>query len=258
MLFGDRGKNSGFGLRGFDDNAFIKSFDGTVIDSVDKIEDNILLDDLCVSGSALFLGEVDADRIVISGHAEFREFATCDDLYISGSAVMKSEVVCESIIVSGEARMHDTVHADLIISDGFVKTNRRIKTINLNINGVLEGASLIYADKIDVQGSLNSGGEMKCFELTVNSDKPSVVGRLQADKLITVNRKPDDLDFVLNCDFADCGTVNIEYAKIDYLRCDRCRIGQGCVIGKLDCSEDAEISPDAMVDEFVGKISEVL
>jgi cytoskeletal protein CcmA (bactofilin family) len=256
VLFGDR--KTGFGFDGIDDGSLRRSFDGTVIDGVDKIEENILLDDLCVSGRAVFLGEVDADRVVIPGSAEFREFTTCDDFHVSGSALVKGEFVCESLVVQGEARTLDTLHSDVIIVEGYLKASRKVKTINLNVNGTFECSGRIFADEIKAGGRLLAFGEIKCFELSVQSDKESVVGRLQADTLCVKKSSSSENEYVFNCDYADCGTVDIEYAKIDCLRCDQCRIGKGCVIGKLDCPGVAEISPDAVVEQYEGKKTEVL
>ena len=255
-MFGDR--KIGFGFGGIEEGAFKRSFDGTVIDGVDKIEENVLLDDLCVSGRAVFLGEVDADRVVIPGSAEFREFTTCDDFHVSGSALVKGEFVCESLVVQGEARTLDTLHSDLIIVEGYLKSSRKVKTINLNVDGTFECSGRVFADEIKTGGRLLALGEMKCFELDIESGKESIVGRLQADTLRVKNSLPSETEYVLNCDYADCGTVDIEYAKIDCLRCDQCRIGKGCVIGKLDCRGEAEISPDAVVEQYEGKKTEVL
>ncbi len=257
MFFGKPKKRNDFGYGVFDDSKYTTSFNGVVIDGVETIDDNLLLDDLCVSGSALFTGEVDADKIVIPGQAEFREFVTCDDMNIAGEATFKNELVCESIVVPGSAKMLDKVITDVLIVDGSLKANRKIKTINLNVDGTIESFDKLYADKALVKGSVIYASELRCFDVRITSEYPSTVGRIISDKLVTVSRSVEASEYVLTCDFAECGIVNIEYAKIDYLRCERCKIGRGCVIGKLECTETSEISDDAVVEHIVSVNSEV-
>ncbi len=258
MLFEKSVKNNGYGFGVFEDEGFASSFNGTVIDGVQKLDENLLTEDLCVSGSAIFSGEVDADRIVIPGRAEFRDFVTCDDINIAGEALLKNELVCESVVVPGDASFLDKIVSDVFIIGGSVKANRKIKTIRLNVDGELESFGKIYADKVLVKGSLVYASEMSCFDLRITSEKQSRAGRIMADKLSVVNRAEDKSEPVLTCDFVECGVANIEYANIDYLRCDSCKIGKGCVIGRLECFESAEISPDAVIEQIITVNSEVL
>ena len=258
MFFGRVKNGNDFSYGIFDDNGFVTSFNGTVIDGVEKIEENVLVDDLCISGSALFTGEVDADRIVVPGRAEFRDFLTCDDLNVAGEALTKEAVVCESIVVGGDMKTMGTIVTDVLVINGTMRSNRKVKTINLNIDGEYECLNKLFADKTVVNGSLVYVSELRSFDLKINSAIQSRAGRIVADKLVTVNRAKDSNEFVLTCDEAECGIAKLEYVKIDQLKCERCKIGPGCVIGRLEYTESADISSDAVVGQIVGVSSEVL
>lgn len=251
MFFGKAKKKSSFRYGVFGDNDFTTSFNGTVIDGVEKIDESLMLDDLCVSGKALFMGEVDADKIVIYGDAEFRDFTTCDDISIIGDAEFKREIVCESLVISGKAEILGSVSADVLIVEGGMIVNSKIKTISLNVSGELRCNDKIYADKVLVKGSLESVGCVRCIDIRFTSERKSSLERIVTDKLVAVNRSDEFNDLVLVCGEAECGVANLECAKIDYLRCERCKIGSGCVIGKLECRGKAEIAQDASVERII-------
>ena len=251
MFFGKPKKKDSFGYGVFEEIDRTVSFNGTVIDGVERIEENLLLDDLCVSGSAVFMGEVDADKLVVYGSAEFREFATGDDVRIIGDSVFKNDLVCESLVVPGDAYILGVTSSDVVIVEGRMRANHKVKTISLNVNGVLYCHDKLYADKILVKGAIESDSSIRCIDIRFTSERRSVVRHSVKDKLFSVSRAAEPGEFVLCCDNAECGNANIEYAKIDYLRCERCKIGRGCVIGKLECAGNAEIAPDAVVEEFI-------
>lgn len=258
MFFGKTKKKDSFGHGVFDEIDQAVSFNGTVIDGVERIEENLLLDDLCVSGSAVFMGEVDADKLVIYGSAEFREFATGDDVRVIGEAVFKNELVCESIVVPGDAHMMGVTSSDVLIVEGRMRTNHKIKTISLNVTGGLNCHDRLYADKILIKGVLESDSVVRCMDIRFTSERRSSVRHIVTDKLFAVSRAAEPSEFVLSCDSVECGTANIELTKIDYLCCERCTIGRGCVIGKLECAGKAEISPDAVVEQMITVGSEVM
>jgi len=247
--------DSGYGM--LDENGFVTSFNGTVIDGVEKIDENILIDDLCISGSAIFTGEVDADRIVVPGRAEFREFLTCDDLNVAGEALAKESVVCESIVVGGEMKTMGKVITDVLVIGGRMHSNRKIKTINLNVDGEFECSNKLFTDKAVINGVLVYVSELKSFDLKFKSPLQSKAGRIVTDMLVAINRDKEKNEFVLCCDVAECGVAKLEYVKIDELKCERCKIGPGCVIGRLEYSESAEISEDAVVGSLICSASEV-
>lgn len=256
MFFGKPGKEDHFGYGVFEEGDRAVSFNGTVIDGVERIEENLLLDDLCISGNAVFVGEVDADKLVVYGSAEFREFATGDDVRIIGEAVFKNDLVCESLVIPGDAHVLGVTSSDVLIVEGRMKANHKVKSLSVNVSGELLCQDKLYADKILVKGLLSADSSIRCMDIRFTSERRSTVRNIVTDKLFSVSRAAEPGEFVLCCDSAECGNANIEYAKIDFLQCDRCKIGRGCVIGKLECTGKAEISPNAVVEERVEGNSE--
>lgn len=234
---------------------YTHEFHGMIIESNQRLEQELQVPNLCVTGEACFVSMVDGDHTEIVGEAEFLDFLTCDDLLVPGKCYCKENVLAEAVKVSGFLKVSGKLTTEFLDVSGALTVNKRLRSNTLGVTGSVSCRDCCKFERGMIKGVIHAADFLRCIHLKIVSQRMSRVHRLVADTLYVRQAKPGAAEvptFLLNCDVADCDTVDLEYCKIDRLYCHKARIGPGCMVNELICRGEIVVSPHAVVYKVSG------
>ena len=231
-------------------------FNGLIIDGVQTYEEDLETKDLCVTGTAILLEDLEAENVEVPGSLDVRGLLTCDDLNVAGRCQCNYGVIIESGEISGSLKVAGKIDAESMAISGKVTSRSSVKVYDLDVKGELSCVGRLKCDQLDVTGSLWVDGKVRANTLFMDAGVKSYADEISADEIIVrKNQKvaSDDeyLDYLLTVTDMDCKTAELSYTRIGTLICHRAEIGPGCVIDEICCKESAEISPQATVGKVV-------
>lgn len=228
-----------------------RTYEALVVDGDQSFSDKIYCDNVKVVGTGTFWELVDAGTLNVEGNAEFFDLATCDDFICTGKVLLKNKLIAQKTFFSGISECYGNINADSISVSGVLIANGNVSVINSNVSGKLEVGRNLNTDVLAISGSVISKTKVTALSVSVNSEGPvSRFVTLNAE-VVTSDRAADGDDFVLVCDTMDCHLAKLSFAKVDYLFCEKCYIGQGTHVRRLECHEEPIIDKEAVVEEIL-------
>lgn len=228
------------------------SFEGAVIDGEQTVDEKVSYDNLTVRGRAFFREGVDVTHLSIEGEATFLDYVTCDELAVRGMAVLKNRLVCLAAGFFGVTECFGNIHSDMISVTQQLKARGKISALGINVSGKLHCGGRISTDDLTVTGSVTAKGHVNAIGVRILANGTvNTFTEIKSDLVICDSKMPDPPDFALICDTIDCDTALLRYAKVDYVFCERCKIGAGSVVRVLECHDEPVIDPGATVQKII-------
>lgn len=226
-------------------------FDGLIIDGVQTYEDNLSTHDLCITGSAMLMEDLEADKVKILGRAEVRGMVTCDDIIIEGDCECGYTFVVDNAEVSGSLSVFRKIHAEFFACYGQTRC-RGAKIYELDVGGEFTCVGKLKSERISVMGAFWVMGALHTQKLSIDSGQKSQADEIFSDSVVVkrsllINEKEENTDYLLDCVNMECDKMNLSYCRIRTLSCIKGVIGPGCVIDEVICRKDVTISPEATV-----------
>ncbi len=231
-------------------------FNGLIIDGVQTYEEDLVTEDLCVTGTALLMEDLEAESVDVPGSLDVRGLLTCDDLNVSGRCQCNYGVVIETGDVSGILKVLGKINGESMSVSGKITARSSVKVYDLVIGGDFSCVGTLKSEQIDVNGSICVDGKINTSTLLLDTGFKSFADEIYADEVIVRKNEKivtDDeyLDYLLNVTEIDCTSAALSYTRAVVLNCKRAEIGPGCVIDEIYCKEAVEISPQATVGKVV-------
>ncbi|MBP1587312.1 MAG: hypothetical protein ILO53_02795 [Clostridia bacterium] len=228
------------------------SFEGAVIDGEQTVDEKVTYDNLTVRGRAFFREGVDVLRLSVEGEASFLSYVTCDEFAVRGMAVLKNKLVCLAAGFFGNTECFGSIHSDRISVTQQLKARGKINALGINVSGKLHCGGRISTDTLTVTGSVTAKGHVHAINVRILANGTvNNFTEIRSDIVTCDSKMPDPPDYALICDTIDCDTALLRYAKVDYVFCEKCRIGTGSVVRVLECHEEPLIDPGARVEKIV-------
>lgn len=228
------------------------SFEGAVVDGEQIVDEKVVYDNLTVRGRAYFREGVDVSMLSVEGEATFLDYVTCDEFAVRGMAVLKNKLVCLAAGFFGATECYGNIHSDRISVTQQLKARGKINALSINVSGKLHCGGRISTDTLTVSGSVTAKGHVHAIGVRILANGTvNNFTEIKSDLVSCDSKMPDPPDFAMICDTVDCDTALLRYAKVDYVFCEKCRIGAGSVVRVLECHEDPVIEPDAIVEKII-------
>ncbi|MDR0499810.1 MAG: hypothetical protein LBG97_00990 [Coriobacteriales bacterium] len=186
-------------------------------------------EDLRISGVTTCEGDIVAKRMDIDGVATFKGNVLCTDFDCDGVTTVEGCVKATTADIDGVTTINgDKLEADRIRCDGVISVNGQVS-----------------ADVITAAGFINAK-EIVGDSITIHSFRKSFVFKLWLKFKEAIGS--DDFSKV---ELIEATTVDLRGVRAKIVSGENVKIGPGCVIGRVDCTNELEIDPDAEVKEVV-------
>ena len=237
--------------------------------------------DLDISGMGKINGDVEAERITISGKGTIEGNVILErKLDISGMGTIYGSVKGGQILSSGSGTIKGAVDVDLVESEGNLKIEGEARINELEVSGRCRIEASLKGEKIVSKGLLSVEGDVEAEEFYSNGTF-SIAGLLNANKIeIEVNgygrvreiggefirvskgRLTSPFAKLINPFLSDSreigklvvesieGTaVSLEYTRANVVRGAEVVIGAGCAIKEVEYTDSIKVDPEAVVQK---------
>lgn len=232
-----------------------------------------------ISGMGTILGDVDAERISISGKGTIEGNASvARKVEVSGMGTIRGSVTGGQVISSGTASIEGTVEAELVESSGNLKIGRDAKIHELSNAGRCRIEASLKAEKVSSYGLLSVGADAEAEEF-YSQGSFSIGGLLNANKIdIEIHgycqakeiggeeiwvRNGHSFSFLaklispflsngkefdkLTADLIEGTIVSLEFTSAKVVRGNKITIGPDCVVQEVEYTDELEIDSRAVV-----------
>jgi cytoskeletal protein CcmA (bactofilin family) len=238
-----------------------------------------------ISGLGKVLGDVEAERITISGKGTIEGNASINHkLEISGMGTISGSVKGGQLVSSGTGSVGGEVDVSVVESSGNLKICGEAKVGELHNNGRMRFERGLKAEKMVSHGLLSVGGDLEAEDF-YSQGSFSVGGLLNAQKmnieihgycqakeiggeeiLVRSGRyislsilsklvspflgQGRELDR-LTADLIEGTVVSLEYTTAKVVRGNKIKLGPGCVIDLVEYTDTIDIDPQATVKKHI-------
>lgn len=233
-----------------------------------------------ISGVGTILGDVEAERIVISGKGTIEGNAKASrKIDISGMGKITGNVECEELSSSGTGTINGNLQCQTAESSGNLKVGGSAKVVELATDGRCRIDGQLKAEKIISHGYISIGADVEA-EVFYSQGSFTVEGLINANKIdieiygfckakeiggeeIRVRNRHVNLPIVsklissflgngreldnLISDLIEGTEVSLEYTHARTVRGNRVIIGRNCQIDEVEYTDTLEIDPSASV-----------
>lgn len=235
------------------------SFNGIVIEDNQTVEECVRLQNLQVTGNAMFLNTVEADRIEVPGSARFQTFVTCDRLDVSGSAVLMGRLLTETLRATGPLTAIKRIWTEVAVFENHVILQGPLNAsrVVIRTDATVNATAKMKIDRVTVNGQLTSGSTLRSLEAEFISCAYSDINEILTDRIAVRYKARADVpgispgDYLLVVSFLDAGNASLEYTYAEQMYCDSAVIGNGCRIRQLTYRDQVEIAPGAVVERVL-------
>jgi len=205
-----------------------------------------------VSGNGVFKGDFASKGLSVSGRVVFDKDVSAENGEISGSLECKGDLTIGKAVVSGRIAVGGDLKTNYIEVFGYLSLKGGLEAENFTCKGSFIIEDLLNSESIDISiGGFCSVKEIGCEKILVRIGKmsntfsqiiqffyTSISGKsIKNNKLVAQSIEGND--------------VNLEHTEAEIVRGKTVRIGQRCVIEKVEYSDTISIDPDAKVKEIV-------
>lgn len=247
--------------------------------------DSLTADSVGTSGSMTVEREFRSDTLENSGSLTLRDRATADSARNAGSLTIQGDFVVDVVRNAGSFTCQRKLTADSIVNTGSLNCRENCVADTMENMGSMTCGQGLTADDVENRGSLRVEGDL-CADALRNDGGLSIEGQvtvdtgelsgrfriskeLTADHLrimlsgapcsartitadsLTVKHNPGAKRATLTVREIHAESVGLSFVDCDSAVASRARIGEGCRIKRLECTEEPEISPDAEVGEVI-------
>ena len=141
--------------------------------------------------------------------------------------------------------------AEEISYSGSAKCEKNIKCEKLSAVGSLRVNGNVEAESVETAGVFNCAGLLNAENIQIKADRAMEIGSIGGSK-IDIGRKRFSL--FINRGVTVTSAIEGDEITLEYVTCPRVtgrivRIGKGCKIGHVQCSEKLDVSSDAKVEK---------
>ena len=224
---------------------------------------------ISVSGRGSLCGLVRCASFSASGTTKGEALECAEDMNVSGSLSFSGDVKAKRICVSGTLKCNGALAArEAIGCSGTIKCDRSVKCDRLALSGSLCAGDGVEAESIRARGVLNCKGLLNAEEIDLRFDRSSHIGGIGGGKIecrMTFHKKlrrallpPFSRKKKANRNLSVANAIEGNEIILDGVNCPRVtgenvNIGKGCVIELLQYSRSFTVSPKATV----GKIEKI-
>ena len=199
-------------------------------------------DNVKVSGSATLAGDVRCASLSVSGAFGGQGSITCSgNVHVSGSTSIDGPVSAGELKASGAFKCKGLRGRDLRIA-GSSRVDGDIEGDSIHVAGSVKCSGLLSADYIEIRiegtcsaGSIG-GSEIHICPSSLSGGLSRFFGRRESATMSVAESVEGD-------------NIYLENVSVPSVTGRKVTIGPGCRISRVQYSETAEISPDALVDD---------
>lgn len=228
--------------------------------------DGSLYDDVKISGSGTIDGNFHCKNVTVSGSGRTNGDIFCEGaVKVSGSGKFEGNVEADSVTISGSGHFCKNVKANSVRLSGSGHVNGSLKGGDITVSGSAHIDGEVSADTVKIGGSAHIGGLLNADQIDLSLGN-CVISEIGCSRL-DVHRSDNNFNTIkifgisifssgggthsLKCGTIEGDELNLCYTEADVVRGKTVKVGEGCVIKKVEYSDSIEIAPDAKVGEQV-------
>ncbi|MFF2889789.1 hypothetical protein [Paenibacillus sp. NPDC057967] len=191
-------------------------------------------------------------RVRITGDAILAGDVACEGFYLTGTSHIKGSLDSEYLKFTGEVLVDGPMSCGSLRGTGELRLGRNIRGNQMRLSGHLSSQGAIEAEKLELRGAL-SGGSVNAGQALIKLYGPSTVSEIVGG-VVTVRRSrgvllkelfQQDSIAELRAGLIEGDRLDLEHTIADVVRGNAVRIGQGCVIGRVEYRDSYEKSGNA-------------
>ncbi|RJE84311.1 hypothetical protein D3P07_23380 [Paenibacillus sp. 1011MAR3C5] len=192
-------------------------------------------------------------RVRITGDAILAGDVACEGFYLTGTSHIKGSLDSEYLKFTGEVLVDGPMSCGSLRGTGELRLGRNFRGNQVRMSGHLTSQGAIEAEKLELRGAV-SGGSVNAGQTLIKLYGPSRVSEVVGG-LVTVRRSrgvlfkelfQQDSIAELRAGLIEGDRLDLEHTVADVVRGNTVRIGQGCVIGRVEYRDSYEKSGNAM------------
>lgn len=208
---------------------------------------------LRINGEGRIYGDADCLVFRCNGSAEAEGSLRCRETRINGQLNVRNDLEAEQMKINGGLKTGGNARFGHVNINGDLSIGNTLSAVKLTVNGTLEVRDEIGVEDLTVRGRIKAGDELFGREIKMKlHGGPSHVSKMTGEVIsVSVSRLAKiiktPLSGRLETRLIEGDDIFLENTKADTVRGRRVTIGQGCVIGMVEYSEELKTDRNAEI-----------